>query len=150
MEAQDWEEEAAILRAALGLPEGGTALDCACEWGRQTIVLVKLGWQVTVTDTALSSLKFARQRARSAGVNLEFRRLRFFVDSTQNYTVTRAAVGGNWVFDHPFFILLYLGVSGTFDGDPASDAIFPATLLVDRVRVFAREVVLLPVVRGAP
>ena len=43
---------------------------------------------------------------------------------------------GKWVFDQPFFVVLNLAVGGHFDGDPASDAIFPATMLVDYVRVF--------------
>jgi beta-glucanase (GH16 family) len=43
---------------------------------------------------------------------------------------------GRWVFDKPFFIILNLAVGGTFDGDPTSDAVFPATMLVDYVRVY--------------
>ena len=44
--------------------------------------------------------------------------------------------GSPWVFDHPFFIILNLAVGGNFDGDPSSSAIFPATMLVDYVRVY--------------
>ena len=43
---------------------------------------------------------------------------------------------GNWVFDQSFFLILNLAVGGTFDGDPKSDAILPATMLVDYVRVY--------------
>ena len=62
------------------------------------------------------------------------------VDGTPQYTVTRAEVEryGAWVFDQPFFVILDLAVGGQFDGDPVSDAIFPATLLVDYVRVYVR------------
>ena len=42
------------------------------------------------------------------------------------------------VFDQPFFVILNLAVGGNFDGDPKSDAIFPATMLVDFVRVYRR------------
>jgi hypothetical protein len=35
-------------------------------------------------------------------------------------------------------VILNLAVGGHFDGDPASDAIFPATMLVDYVRVYRR------------
>jgi hypothetical protein len=35
-------------------------------------------------------------------------------------------------------VILNLAVGGHFDGDPQSDAIFPATMLVDYVRVYRR------------
>ena len=64
--------------------------------------------------------------------------VRFFVDDTAHYEVTRGEVEryGRWAFDQPFFVILNLAVGGHFDGDPASDAIFPATMLVDYVRVY--------------
>jgi beta-glucanase (GH16 family) len=67
--------------------------------------------------------------------------IRFFVDSTQHYLVTRTDVGhyGNWVFDQPFYAILNLAVGGHFDGDPQADTIFPATMLVDYVRVFTKQ-----------
>ena len=66
--------------------------------------------------------------------------IRFFVDDSLHYTVGRRDVErhGRWVFDQPFFIILNLAVGGTFDGDPKSDAIFPATMLIDYVRVYRR------------
>ena len=67
--------------------------------------------------------------------------VRFFVDSTVHYTIPKSDVGryGAWVFDQPFFVILNLAVGGLFDGDPLSDAILPATMLVDYVRVYARS-----------
>jgi len=67
-------------------------------------------------------------------------RIRFFIDDTVHYAVTRSDVAahGKWVFDQPFFVILNLAVGGNFDGDPKSDAIFPATMLVDFVRVYRR------------
>jgi beta-glucanase (GH16 family) len=64
--------------------------------------------------------------------------IRYFVDGVQHYVVTRANVGayGSWVFDQQFFVTLNLAVGGNFDGNPASDAIFPATMLVDWVHVY--------------
>jgi beta-glucanase (GH16 family) len=44
---------------------------------------------------------------------------------------------GKSILDQPFFVILNLAVGGHFDGDPQSDAIFPATMLVDYVRVYA-------------
>lgn len=64
--------------------------------------------------------------------------IRFFVDGVPHYLVARASVGqfGAWVFDQQFFVILNLAVGGNFDHDPFSDAIFPATMQVDYVRVY--------------
>lgn len=68
--------------------------------------------------------------------------VRFSVDSVPSYVVTRSVVehAGPWVFDQPFFVILNLAVGGHFDGDPRSDAVLPATMLVDWVRVYDRHV----------
>lgn len=73
------------------------------------------------------------------GVAWDSLRVRFFVDDTLHYMVRRAEVErlGSWVFDKPFFVLLNLAIGGTFDGDPKSDAILPATMFVDYVRVYS-------------
>jgi beta-glucanase (GH16 family) len=65
--------------------------------------------------------------------------IRFFVDDEMHYSVARSDVErfGPWVFDRRFFPILNLAVGGHFDGDPQSDAILPATLLVDYVRVYS-------------
>jgi beta-glucanase (GH16 family) len=65
-------------------------------------------------------------------------RLQFFVDGALHYLVPRSDVQryGNYVFDQGFFMILNLAVGGTFDGDPKSDAVLPATMLVDYVRVY--------------
>jgi len=64
----------------------------------------------------------------------------FTVDATAHYAVDRAAIEakGRWAFDGGFQILLNLAVGGGFDGDPASDAVLPATMLVDYVRVYSK------------
>ena len=66
--------------------------------------------------------------------------LRFFVDDVPYYEITRDALErfGESVLDRSYFIILNLAVGGTFDGDPRSDAVFPATMLVDYVRVYRR------------
>jgi hypothetical protein len=55
--------------------------------------------------------------------------------------VTRTDVGhyGNWGFDQPFYAILNHAVGGHFDCDPQADTIFPATMLVDYVRVFTKQ-----------
>jgi len=64
--------------------------------------------------------------------------IRFYVDGVLHYTVRRSDTQryGNWVFDQQFYLILNLAVGGNFDHDPQSDAIFPATMLVDYVRVY--------------
>ncbi len=64
---------------------------------------------------------------------------RFFVDDSVHYVVTRNQIQkyGKSILDQPFFVILNLAVGGHFDGDPQSNAIFPATMLVDYVRVYA-------------
>jgi beta-glucanase (GH16 family) len=64
----------------------------------------------------------------------------FFVDGSVHYAITREELEryGKSILDQPFFLILNLAVGGHFDGDPQSDAIFPATMLVDYVRVYAR------------
>jgi len=55
-------------------------------------------------------------------------------------TVTAAdlATGQRWVFNQPFHLLLSLAVGGDWAGTPTSSTPFPATLLVDWVRVYQR------------
>jgi beta-glucanase (GH16 family) len=43
--------------------------------------------------------------------------------------------GRQWVFNHPFFVILNLAVGGSFPGDPNGSTPFPNTLTVDYVRV---------------
>jgi beta-glucanase (GH16 family) len=67
--------------------------------------------------------------------------VRFFVDNVPHYVVVRSELEhyGKSILDQSFFVILNLAVGGHFDGDPQSDAIFPATMLVDYVRVYKAE-----------
>ena len=55
--------------------------------------------------------------------------------TTQSLTKDQAGDAG-WVFDHPFYILLNLAVGGGWPGAPDDRTAFPATMLVDYVRVY--------------
>jgi beta-glucanase (GH16 family) len=44
----------------------------------------------------------------------------------------------DWVFDHPFYLLLNVAVGGVWPGDPDALTTFPATMLVDYIRVYAK------------
>ena len=63
---------------------------------------------------------------------------RFYVDGTMHYAVYRSDIQryGTSILDKPYYVILNLAVGGNFDGDPKSLAIFPATMLVDYVRVY--------------
>ena len=47
--------------------------------------------------------------------------------------------GSNWVFDHPFFIILNVAVGGGFVGPPNNSTVFPQTMLIDYVRVYGES-----------
>ena len=60
------------------------------------------------------------------------------VDGNVYQTRTPGDLNGNqWVFDHPFFLILNLAVGGYWPGDPDGSTPFPNTLTVDYVRVTA-------------
>ncbi|HEU4390590.1 MAG TPA: glycoside hydrolase family 16 protein [Blastocatellia bacterium] len=65
--------------------------------------------------------------------------VRFYVDDTLYETRTPgdAAQRGRWVFDHPFFLILNVAVGGNFPGNPDANTVFPQTMTVDYVRVYA-------------
>jgi len=63
----------------------------------------------------------------------------FSVDGATYFTVTRATVEGQghqWVYDHPFFIILNVAVGGAWPGNPDATTVFPQRMYVDYVRVY--------------
>ncbi|CAM3273992.1 glycoside hydrolase family 16 protein [Corallococcus sp. ZKHCc1 1396] len=73
-------------------------------------------------------------------VEIEPERVRFILDDTVFFEATPANLpsGAKWVYDHPFFIILNVAVGGSFVGPPDSKTVFPQTMKVDYVRVYAR------------
>ena len=63
-------------------------------------------------------------------------RIDWYVDDQFFQTVTANDVPGEWVFDHPFYMILNVAVGGTFVGPPDATTAFPQTMLVDWVRVY--------------
>ena len=63
--------------------------------------------------------------------------IRWYLDGTLYSTKTTSDIpsGANWVFDHPFFIILNVAVGGTWPGNPDGTTVFPQQMLVDYVRV---------------
>jgi beta-glucanase (GH16 family) len=69
--------------------------------------------------------------------------VRFYLDDQLYETRTPADIPADagataqWVYDHPFFILINLAVGGRFPGPPDGTT-FPQTMLIDYVRVYKR------------
>ncbi|WP_295696316.1 glycoside hydrolase family 16 protein [Lapillicoccus sp.] len=59
----------------------------------------------------------------------------FSVDGHPTATRTRASFGSAWTFDQRMFLVLNLAVGGSWPGTPPATTTFPATMLVDYVRV---------------
>lgn len=64
--------------------------------------------------------------------------IRFYVDGTlyETQTLDNVPTGHQWVFDHPFFLVLNLAIGGYWPGDPDATTQFPLSMLVDYVRVY--------------
>ena len=60
------------------------------------------------------------------------------VDGHLYHEMKRSYVPGEWVFDHPFYIILNVAVGGGYVGSPDGSTTFPQSMLVDWVRVYRR------------
>jgi beta-glucanase (GH16 family) len=75
------------------------------------------------------------------GLEWSPRTVTWLLDGRPYFTVHRSQLhaGQVWPFDHPFYLILNLAVGGTAPGPPTAATHFPATMLVDWVRVFERS-----------
>jgi beta-glucanase (GH16 family) len=66
--------------------------------------------------------------------------IRWYVDNTLYRTNTPADLpeGADWVYDHPFYLILNVAVGGGWPGYPDDTTVFPQTMKVDYVRVYVR------------
>jgi beta-glucanase (GH16 family) len=62
-------------------------------------------------------------------------RINWFVDSTLYQSIKPTYAPGDWVFDHPFYLVLNLAVGGGPPGPP-NGTVFPQQMVVDWVRVY--------------
>ncbi len=67
------------------------------------------------------------------------RDISFYVDGLHYHTRKAPEFTGNrqWVFDHPFYLLLNVAVGGNWPGYPDATTVFPQTMMVDYVRVYS-------------
>jgi len=71
-------------------------------------------------------------------IEWEEEEIRWYMDDEEYFRITPASVPGDWVYDHPFFIILNVAVGGRWPGHPDETTTFPQTMKVDYVRVYER------------
>ena len=69
------------------------------------------------------------------------RDIKFFLDDhlVAERTPADLPAGAQWVYDHPFFLILNLAVGGDWPGNPDATTSFPQQMLIDYVRVSTRQ-----------
>jgi beta-glucanase (GH16 family) len=95
-----------------------------------------IGSPFTLPDNKRFSDKF-----HLFAIEWEPREIRFYVDD-HLYATRRPAdlpPGADWVYNHPFFIIVNLAVGGDWPGSPDQTSRFPQRMLVDYVRVYRRK-----------
>jgi beta-glucanase (GH16 family) len=63
----------------------------------------------------------------------------WYIDGIQYFAATPDdpfLQGKQWVFNHPFFILMNVAVGGNFGGTVGEDTVFPQSMAVDYVRLY--------------
>ena len=67
--------------------------------------------------------------------------LYFFIDNINYYTVDRATLTNqaDWVYNHPFHIVLNMPIGGTWAGNPDSATVFPEKMSISYVRLYTIE-----------
>jgi beta-glucanase (GH16 family) len=91
-----------------------------------------------ITDTfALENNRFDKDFHIFA-VEWDVDKIDFFVDGFLYNRITKSAVAtkGEWVYDHPFYLILNIAVGGTFAGFPTSETSFPQKMTIDYVKVY--------------
>jgi beta-glucanase (GH16 family) len=65
--------------------------------------------------------------------------VRWTLDGTAYGTrsINDLPAGTDWVFDHPFFVIMNVAVGGSWPGNPDATTVFPQTMLVDYVRAYS-------------
>jgi beta-glucanase (GH16 family) len=63
----------------------------------------------------------------------------FFVDDYLFQRIKPENVTGEWVYDHPFFLILNIAVGGNFVGFPTTGTPFPQSMYIDYVKVYKQR-----------
>lgn len=116
------------------LSAGGTPQ--AFDWVQSSIHGTGLNGGQPYTTTGFSAAAW-----HTYGMIWSKGQIEFYIDSPTNiyetFTTTSPGVG-TWPFDQgPQFILLNLAVGGSWPGNPDNTTVFPSSMLVDYVRIYA-------------
>ena len=67
-------------------------------------------------------------------------KIAFYVDDKLYKIITPQDLpaGKEWVYDHPFFMILNLAVGGNWGGNPDATTVFPGIMMIDYVRIYRR------------
>ena len=80
--------------------------------------------------------------------------MQFYIDDPANVfcvlSPSDLPAGGEWVFDHPFFLVMNLAIGGDWPGDPDASTPNPAQVLVDWVRVYKIPTIPAPSIEWEP
>jgi len=80
--------------------------------------------------------------------------IQFYVDDPSNVFCVRSAAdvpgGGEWVFNHPFFLVMNLAVGGMWPGSPDATTPTPSRVWVDYVRFYRPSQVPGPTLSASP
>jgi beta-glucanase (GH16 family) len=77
------------------------------------------------------------ERYHTYAVEWQPNKIVWYVDGIRYHEAAPANVAPDqWVFNHPFFLLLNVAVGGNFGGPVGGDTTFPQTMQVDYVRVY--------------
>jgi len=63
-------------------------------------------------------------------------KLDFFVDGYLYNRISKGEVPGEWVYDHPFFLIMNVAVGGNYVGFPTAQTPFPQKMTIDYVKVY--------------
>lgn len=69
-------------------------------------------------------------------VEWDARKIDFFVDGFLYNRINKSDLPGEWVYDHPFFMILNVAVGGNYVGFPAEQTPFPQKMTIDYIRVY--------------
>jgi beta-glucanase (GH16 family) len=105
------------------------------DWAQSSIHGTNLNAGTPYTATGFSAAAW-----HTYGMIWSKGKIEYYVDSPSNVyeTFTPNTQTGTWPFDQgPQFAILNLAVGGSWPGNPNSTTVFPSTMLVDYVRVYA-------------
>ncbi|MGA3050061.1 MAG: family 16 glycosylhydrolase [Terracidiphilus sp.] len=114
---------------------GGTGAGPGYDWAQSSIHGTNLNGGTPYTTSGFSAAAW-----HTYGMIWSRGQVQYYVDSPSSpyETFTPATQSGTWPFDQgPQFILLNLAVGGTWPGNPNTTTVFPSTMLVDYVRIYA-------------